>query len=265
MLSYCCRCYSAHFGRERWRKTVGSRLAASPRDACGLVGVRFDNRPGREARLDAARRRFAQDGRLTVADHQMVIVSPETGEKRTATFRIDPTKSPRQIDLFTRDDRIFRGIFKFEEEDLVVCLQPGDSTERPRDFEAPEGSERILIRLKTVSQRSTADRSGGSKSTSTKDSPVASGRDLGLTESALRRAHELLAGSWDIVSMVDDGSKLGPELIRAKFAENGRVRIGTRAVAFVSPQSGERRISAIKSIHRRRRSRSTSPRTSTRY
>src|SRR4029077_3860953 len=94
--------------------------------------------------------RFAQDGVLTVAGREMTIVSPETGEKRTATYRIDPTTSPRQIDLVTRNDRIFRGIYKFEDEDLIVCLQPGDRVDRPDDFTAPDGTDRILIRLKTI-------------------------------------------------------------------------------------------------------------------
>jgi uncharacterized protein (TIGR03067 family) len=71
-------------------------------------------------------------------------------------------------------------------------------------------------------------------------------RDQGPSESELRRAHELLAGNWDIVSMTDDGEILGPDLIRAKFAENGRVQIGTRNLAIVSPKGGERRLSAIR-------------------
>ena len=71
-------------------------------------------------------------------------------------------------------------------------------------------------------------------------------RDQGPSESELRRAHELLAGNWDILSMTDDGEVLAPDLIRAKFAENGRVQIGTRNLAIVSPKGGERRLSAIR-------------------
>ena len=65
-------------------------------------------------------------------------------------------------------------------------------------------------------------------------------------EGQLRRAHELLAGSWDILSITDDGELLGPDLVRAKFAQNGRIQVGTRAVAIVAPKSGERRLSAIR-------------------
>ena len=52
--------------------------------------------------------RFARDGVLTVANRQMTIVNPATGEERKATFRINPSSSPRRIDLITtRNDRIF--------------------------------------------------------------------------------------------------------------------------------------------------------------
>ncbi len=187
--------------------------------------------------------RFARDGILQVADRQMTIVSPETGEKRTATFRIDTTKNPRHIDLITKDDRIFRGIYKFEDQDLVVCLQPGDSTARPDDFTSPTDSDRILVRLKTVSRKSAPVRTTASKSAN--DRADENPRDPGPSEGAIRRARELLSGSWDIVSIVDNGSKLGPDLVKAKFATNGRIQIGTKSVAYVSPASGERQISAI--------------------
>ena len=65
--------------------------------------------------------RFAQDGILTIADRRMTIANPVTGENRTATYRIDASKSPRRIDLITRDDRWLRGIYRFEDDNLTLC------------------------------------------------------------------------------------------------------------------------------------------------
>jgi uncharacterized protein (TIGR03067 family) len=190
------------------------------------------------------RNRFARDGVLAVADRKMTIVSPDTGEKRSATYRIDPTKSPLQIDLVTRNDRIFRGIYKFEGENLVLCLQPGDSASRPSEFSVSEGSDRILATLTTMTRRSAARSGSAPAPPSDRSSETDHNRQPDGT--VLRRAHEMLAGSWNILSIVDDGSSLGPDLIRAKFAQNGRVEIGTKSMAIVSPQSGDRRISAIR-------------------
>ena len=188
--------------------------------------------------------RFARDGMLTIADRQINIVNPVTGEKRTATFRIDPSKSPRRIDLFTRDDRILRGIYKFEGDSLSLCLQPDENQKVPDDFASAESSELILIRLKAIAAPSAS----AIKSTSNGDARPApsstsarlpeSVRDQGPSEGELRRAHELLAGTWDILSMTDDGEVLGPDLIRAKFAQNGRVQIGTRKPRHRLAQGG---------------------------
>jgi uncharacterized protein (TIGR03067 family) len=196
--------------------------------------------------------RFARDGILTIAARRMTIVNPATGEQRTATYRIDPSKSPRRIDLITSNDRIFRGIYKFEHDNMILCLQPDEAKGIPEDFSAPESSDLILIQLKALS---TSSRSAASSTPSRELKPVSSAtitsprepaRDQGPSAGELARAHELLAGNWDILSITDDGEILGPALVRAKFAENGRVQIGTRKLAIVSPNGGERRLSAIR-------------------
>jgi uncharacterized protein (TIGR03067 family) len=192
--------------------------------------------------------RFARDGVVVFANRKLTIVNPVTGETRAATYRIDPAKTPRRIDMITRDDRILRGIYKFEGDGLVLCLQPDDSKSLPEDFSVPEGSDLMLIRLKAMP---TSEGSVAKPAAASASRTVASGRivepvrDRGPSESELRRAHELLAGDWEILSMVDDGETLGPELIRTKFAENGRVQIGTRKLAIISPKGGDRRLSTI--------------------
>jgi uncharacterized protein (TIGR03067 family) len=188
--------------------------------------------------------RFAQDGILDIADRRMTIVNPQSGEKRTATYRIDPSTNPRRIDLITGNDRIFHGIYKFDDDALILCLQPGESGTVPQSFSPPDDTDLILVRLKAKSRRPSL--SGDTSLISRNETKAEPSRDPRPSEGSLRRAHELLAGSWDILAITDDGEALGPELIRAKFAKNGRVEIGNRSLAIVSPKAGERRISTIR-------------------
>ena len=68
----------------------------------------------------------------------------------------------------------------------------------------------------------------------------------GPSPAELERAHSLLAGSWDVVSIVDDGETIGRELIRAKLAKDGRIRVATRSFEIVNPETGDSRTSAFR-------------------
>jgi|GEM_PF-1492075 len=194
--------------------------------------------------------KLAKDGRLEVSDRTMSIVNPETGETRSATFLVDPSKTPRRIDLITKNDRIAHGIYKFQQEGLTICLQFDQDKARPEDFAAPEGSGQMLLKLKlsgqpVVDSKSSSPRELKPVAAVSRTERLESRDDQGPTEAELRRAHEMLAGSWDILGIVDDGEPLGAELVRAKFAENGRVRIGSRTMSLISPKTNEHRVSGF--------------------
>src|SRR4051794_34077168 len=68
----------------------------------------------------------------------------------------------------------------------------------------------------------------------------------GPSQAELERAHSLLAGDWDVVSIVDDGETIGAELIKAKLAKHGRVRVANRTFEIVNPETGDRRAPAFR-------------------
>ena len=231
-------------GDDGWKPTEAELQRAHEMLAGSWQFVSIDDK-GEKLGPRLVETRFARDGILKIADRRMTIVNPVTGEQRTATYRIDPSKNLRgRIDLFTRDDRILRGIYKFENDNLIICLQPGEGKDLPQEFSSPAGSDLILVSLKALSAPSAVTPRPASNSSNARPTPTV--RDRGPSEGELRRAHELLSGEWDILAMTDDGEVLAPDLIRAKFAQNGKVRVGTRAVAIVSPKSGDRRLSAIR-------------------
>ena len=187
------------------------------------------------------RAKLAKDGRIRVANRSFEIVNPETGDGRTSAFRLDPSKLPRQIDILSSGDRLVRGIYMIEEDGLAICLQQKDGEPRPASFDAPAGSGCMLLRMKLVKPAAPAlvpAVPGQSKSVVKEDRKP--------TESEIKRVHELFSGNWDILGITEDGNELGPELIRQRFAQGGRVQFGTRGIAIVNPRSEERRITTYR-------------------
>ena len=197
---------------------------------------------------DLIRSKLAEGGRIRVVDRSFEIVNPATGEARKTAFRIDPSETPRRIDVISRDDRILRGIYRFEGDQLVICQQSKPEEPRPDTFEARAGSGRMLLRLKLASDSTapSAPASPATKKDAPESAPATAATTRRPTESELARVRDLFKGNWDIVSILDDGQSLGPELIRQKFAQSGRVQFGTRAFATTNPRTEERRISAYR-------------------
>ena len=197
---------------------------------------------------DLIRSKLAEGGRIRVVDRSFEIVNPATGEARTTAFRIDPSQSPRRIDVISRDDRILRGIYRFEGDQLVICQQSKPEEPRPDTFEARAGSGHMLLRLKLASDSTapSAPASPATKKDAPESAPATAATTRRPTESELARVRDLFKGNWDIVSILDDGQSLGPELIRQRFAQSGRVQFGTRAFATTNPRTEERRISAYR-------------------
>jgi len=55
-----------------------------------------------------------------------------------ATFTIDPSTSPRQIDTTNKEGVTEKGIYKFEGDTLTICTRTRSGRERPTKFESNE-------------------------------------------------------------------------------------------------------------------------------
>ncbi|MFO0889585.1 MAG: TIGR03067 domain-containing protein [Isosphaeraceae bacterium] len=215
------------------------------------------------------RRKMAKNGAFRVANRTITHTNPESGESKTIGYMINPAKSPRHIDLITQEERILKGIYKFEGDDLVVCYANRDNRPRPEDFDSPEGSFRILMKLKVGEDATTTatpsdapaakparqpddsspdgEAARPAKTRSASLSTQAPAREERRpTESELRRERDLLGGNWRIESIEDDGEKLAGDLIRAKIAEDGVVRIGVRGLSIISPRDEQKHLWAYR-------------------
>ncbi len=70
-------------------------------------------------------------------------------ETKKATFKLNPSAKPKEIDLVPEDDtnKTWRGIYEVKKDTLKICLDPSGDSQRPTKFEAPEGGSNVLIIL----------------------------------------------------------------------------------------------------------------------
>jgi uncharacterized protein (TIGR03067 family) len=88
-------------------------------------------------------------GRLDIADNAIMINSTVDNKKHVRIFSIDATQYPHTITLTGTNKEEIRGIYKFDESRLIVCLSdPSDKS--PGEFSAKEGTKRMLLVLQPV-------------------------------------------------------------------------------------------------------------------
>jgi uncharacterized protein (TIGR03067 family) len=217
---------------------------------------------GEKLGLDLVRAKLARDGRVRFANRALAITNPETGETQTSPIRLNPAALPRRLDLTNRNDQIQEGIYQIQGDELTICIADQPGPNRPFDFSALSGSGNMLARLKfvpdpgakppaatttttTVTTVTTAPAPKPAPAPALTPAPAATAppaltatvatEPRRPTAAELRAAHDLLSGDWTVLSIVDDGETLGPELIRQRVAENGKVRFTSNTATVFNP------------------------------
>ena len=153
--------------------------------------------------------------------------------------------------MISHNDRILRGIYRFEGDRLVICQQSKPEEPRPDTFEARAGSGRMRVRLKLASDLKRASRTGFPRNEKGRPGISAGhGSNNAQTHQADCSCSRLFKGNWDIVSILDDGQSLGPELIRQRFAQSGRVQLHP---GFATTSPGQRNGGSRPIVSTRRR------------
>ncbi len=89
---------------------------------------------------------FAAKFRLTIQGDKYRSSGPGS-EHTKGTFRVDPSKSPKEITFTRADGKQTRGIYEFRDGMFRLCSgRPGDP--RPKEFKTGAGSSAILLVLK---------------------------------------------------------------------------------------------------------------------
>ncbi len=87
-------------------------------------------------------------GRVEIVDNTLLFVDVHTGQRHAKTITIDPTRYPSTIDIRSAEnDEISRGIYRFDNGQLIVCIGDSFAEGRPTELNAPKGSGAMLIIL----------------------------------------------------------------------------------------------------------------------
>ena len=74
--------------------------------------------------------------------------SKDGGKEDEGTFKVDPKKSPKQLDI-TSKDKTLHGIYEVKGDELKICFENGDKAEnRPKKFATNKEEELVLIVFK---------------------------------------------------------------------------------------------------------------------
>jgi uncharacterized protein (TIGR03067 family) len=88
-------------------------------------------------------------GRWVFKESQLLAGYTADKLETAGTVKVNSSKTPKHIDLIATEgrwkDKTMPGIFKLEENRLIICLGVWDSAERPSEFIAPPGSGWTLL------------------------------------------------------------------------------------------------------------------------
>jgi uncharacterized protein (TIGR03067 family) len=85
-----------------------------------------------------------KDVKFVIGDGTIAIKDPRREEK--AKFKLDPTKTPKTIDLTAERNEAVQGIYELKGDSLKLCFIKGGG-ERPSQFATKAGTEQALIVL----------------------------------------------------------------------------------------------------------------------
>jgi uncharacterized protein (TIGR03067 family) len=94
-------------------------------------------------------------GSHVVITKDTITVHEENNQKRVMSYKLDPSTTPRQIDLTTTEGsdkgKTSHGIYALEEDTLKICFAlPGK--DRPKEFTSKEGSKAMLFVMKRATR-----------------------------------------------------------------------------------------------------------------
>ena len=95
---------------------------------------------------------FRREIRITFKGDKMLILERGGTGKREYSFKLDPSKKPKAIDVTPLDgpfkDKTAPAIYELKGDELKLCMPNQETKDRPTEFKAAKGSKLGLFVLK---------------------------------------------------------------------------------------------------------------------
>ena len=137
-------------GRGAWLLVLTAIAAAGdPSDKDLLQG------PWRVIAADIAGKKVSAEELRELQKDPMVFRGDKLVGRYEATFKLDPSKNPKEIDVTPStkpgmEKMVFRGIYRLDGDELTLCLSSVPNGDRPANFTLKEGDKAGVIVLKRM-------------------------------------------------------------------------------------------------------------------
>jgi uncharacterized protein (TIGR03067 family) len=125
------------------------------------------------------------------------------GENKEGTYKLDPTKKPKTIDL-TMEEKTVKGIYEFTKDGLKVCAAADENGARPKDFKGAE--DNLLVVFKRVG--------GAKKPPQEKKGKAEKGAGGASNPTAEKIGQAQVQGDWAVVKAEKAGTPLPDEILK---------------------------------------------------
>jgi uncharacterized protein (TIGR03067 family) len=89
--------------------------------------------------------KFKEDKLVFGADGKIIHQRP--GKEMELTFKLNPAKTPKEIDVTESENEVHKGIYVLDKDSLKICVAHAPD-ERPTEFATQAGTKTFLLLLK---------------------------------------------------------------------------------------------------------------------
>jgi uncharacterized protein (TIGR03067 family) len=135
--------FGVFFAAEQARATDAEQLT-------GSWELTIVNLSGQEISIEALRMTGIRDAQIQIENGNLKFELLDSSQAMELPFTLDGMSEPKQIDLRSADNKVRKGIYKLNGDELELCVGPDDGSKRPKDFVDIAGEPYVYAKLQRI-------------------------------------------------------------------------------------------------------------------